>query len=215
MIKKLLSWKWWWAVGVVLAVGTIGTLANRSCDYSKDRIILEEHVRNLEVEVKGLEKVRAHQDVIIAAKDVELERIRAEAGKPSAEEKAKDKTIAEQKQQIAALKAQGDYKAALEVSEAENRAWEAKFTLAETRHAEAFAALDKSWQAKFDAQVVIAESWKRQWEGEHAIRIETGKVLLKAESALRWERLKFKGAGLIAVAAGGFLLYEQLKGSSK
>jgi len=213
MLKKLLSWKWWWAVGVVLGVGTIGMLLNRSCDYSKDRILLEEHVRDLEIQNKGLELVRAHQDVIIAAKDVEIERIRADAGKPTEAEVAKDKTIAAQQKRIAALEASGDIAGALKEAKATIASWEVKFTLAETRHADALSALDKAWQGKYDAQVVISESWKRQWEGEHAVRIETGKVLLKAESALCWERLKFKGAGLLFLAASAYVAYDTLKGS--
>lgn len=100
---------------------------------------------------KGREQAEAENQKIIAAKDSEILTLRANQGKPTQAEKDKDAEIASLQADVAKYKASGDLAKALEASEAQNKAWAEKFSLAEKRNKEAFDALDAAWVTKYAA----------------------------------------------------------------
>lgn len=137
------------------------------------------------------------------------------AGKPSPAEQAKDATIVEQESEIARLKAQGDYKAALEQSQAENRAWAEKFTLAEERHKTELFDLNAAWQGKYGAAVTISVSWKQKYENELHLRTLAEKGWKAAERKLKWTRVLSNVKTGTIIAAAGYIIFNAVKGGGK
>jgi len=130
---------------------------------------LEQALTQERLNVAEKDKIIITSQQVIAAKTKEIADIIAQSGQPSPSEVAKDATIADLKKKNAELAAAGDYKAAYEGAQAEIRAWSEKFTLAETRHAKDIFSLNASWQGKYDAQVVISDSWKAKCEGANRL----------------------------------------------
>lgn len=192
-----------WPVVVCMALGLLflyeadrACQANRSLDEyraraaAQDALIAEERAKA----AAALE--------VIAAKDAEIAAVKAEAAKPRPAEIIKDREIAALEAKLTALEAQGDIAGALAASKAENAAWAEKFTLAEGRYEDALAALDKAWQGKFDAQVVISKAGWSAYDEEHVTRLDADKRI--ADLVRREKRSKFwKYAGpALGFAAG-------------
>lgn len=139
---------------------------------------------------------------IIAGRDAEIAELLKTAAKPSPTELAKDREIAALEARVEAYEAQGDLAAALAAAKAESAAWAEKFSLAVRTHKESVYALNKAWQAKFDAQVDISESWKRAYEDERALRIAAEGLSLHLEKKAKLDKYARYGACLAAFIIG-------------
>ena len=201
----------WVAVGVIVL---IAGLCFRSCNLYNQNSLLRGRYQELRRITNAdhdiLTKENSAKDKIIKNKTGEIADLLANADKPTESEKAKDKIIAEKEKEIARLKAKGDYKAALEQSQAENRAWSEKFTLAEERHKKDLFNLNASWQIKFDAQVNISDGWKKDRDNEFRLRILAEKRIGGLESSLRWSRFWKTGTTILAVVGVIHIIEEKI-----
>ena len=156
----------------------------------------------------------ADQKLLIAAKDKRIAAILAEAGTPSQAEQAKDAQIHDLSARVASYEAQGNLRAALDASKAENMAWAEKYSLAEERHKSDLFNLNEAWQGKFDAQVKISDAGWAAYDREHALRLVSDSLRIKAEHAANTNGIIAKvEAALIAtpfvylgIKAGGHAL---------
>lgn len=130
---------------------------------------------------------------------------------PSAAEQEKDRQIKQLSAQVRELKAQGDLAGALAASKAECVQLAEKFTLAEQRHSLNIEALNAAWQAKFDAQVTISETWKQQYENEARRRVLAEKMTGTLERKVKLLQLTGKVKTLAVCAVGGYVGYQAIK----
>jgi hypothetical protein len=161
------------------------------------------------------DKVITLAQATITLQTAKITALLGNAGKPSDTEIAQDKIIAGQEREIARLKAQGDYKAALEQSQAENRAWAEKFTLAEERHAQEVFNLNAAWAVKYGAQVVISESWKAKYDAECRLLQLATQGWKASENKLRWTRVMSNIKSGLIVGALGYIGYSAIKGGKE
>jgi len=207
---------YWIAPGLVLALTVAVCDGLRLRDkYSVVLGRYEETVKAAKVLNATLEAAIASQDKIIVEQTKKIIAILTNTGQLTETEIAQDKIIAEQKKEIARFKAKGDYKAALEQSQAENRAWAEKFTLAEGRHETELFDLNAAWAAKYDAQVTISESWKQKYEGESRLRTLAEKGWKASERRLRWARIGSNIEKLVILGLGAKVAVDALKGAAK
>lgn len=70
----------------------------------------------------------------------------------------------------------------------------------------------RAWEVKFIAQVGISETWKKQYEAEHALRLVADEALKVQEKRVR--SLSFSGnfKNVVILAVGGYLAYDLIKG---
>lgn len=184
-------------------------------------------IRGKYLELKGEYKTlkaisdedRKQLNAVIAAKSAEIEQLTkkisdiiANAGQPSQAEVEKDQQIAELSAKVHALEAQGDLAGALAASKAECAQWAAKFTLAEERHKADIFNLNTAWQAKFDAQVVISDSWKSQYESEHRLCVLAEAMIKSLEGRVKRLQLTGNLKTLVVVGGGAYVGYKALKG---
>lgn len=137
------------------------------------------------------------------------------AGQPSPAEVDKDRKIAELSAQVHALEAQGDLAGALAGAKEQIVQLSEKFTLAEQRHSLNIADLNAAWQAKYDAQVTISETWKKQYENEHTLRLVGEKLTGTLEGKVKRLQLVGKAKSIVVIAAAGYVGYTLLQGKSK
>ena len=191
---------------IVLAAFALGLFLGltRGCkglgqDYWIERAVYDKDVAAAgELHKTDLQLV-ADQKAIIATKDKRIAEILADAGKPTPAEKEKDKTIAGLAAKVAALEAQGDLAGALSAAKDEIHAWSEKFSLAEERHKSDLFNLNAEWQGKFDAQVKISDAGWAAYDREHALRLVSDSLRIKAEHAANTNGIIAKvEAGLIA-----------------
>jgi len=211
MAKNLIKYGVIGAAAVIIAI-----LFLRSCSPYDQNSVLKGQYRELK-KITDADHVLltakiASQYKIIKDKTKEIANLLASAGKPTEAEKEKDAVIVAKEKEIARLKALGDYKAALEQSQAENKAWSEKFTLAEERHKKDLFDLNAKWAAKFNAQVVIGNDWKNDRDNENRLRLLAEKRIGKLESSLRWSKFWKTGTTLLAVVGGGHIVYDLIRG---
>jgi chromosome segregation ATPase len=137
------------------------------------------------------------------------------ASQPTEAEVEKDAEIAALKAQVAALEAQGDVAGALAAAKDEIAAWEVRFSLADERHRKSIFDLNAAWQAKYDAQVSISETWKKQYENEHTLRLVGEKLTGTLEGKVKRLQLVGKAKSIVVIAAAGYVGYTLLQGKSK
>lgn len=106
---------------------------------------------------------------VIGEQNEKIADLLAAAATPSPAEAAKDREIAELSAKVKALEAQGDLAGALAAAKTEISAWAEKFNLADGKHQDSLTALNKAWQVKFDAQVVISDAGWAAYDREHAL----------------------------------------------
>ncbi len=204
----------WGAIGLALVAFII--LGARSCRLYDQNAVLKGQYDTYRAIAKAdhdimLQEI-GRQNQVIADKTKEIEKILAEASKPSAAEIAKDKIIAAQHKKLVDLEAQGDLVGALVAAKEEIRAWSEKFQLAEERHGEELFDLNEAWQAKFNAQATIAEGWEKDWYSEHNLRLRGEKRIKGLESSLSTARFWKALVMPIAVVCGAKVGYELIKG---
>ena len=211
MAKNLIKYG---VIGAAVLIVTI--LFLRSCFLYDQNSLIKGRYKELQkitdADHSTLTKEIASQYKIIKDKTKEIADLLASAGKPTEAEKEKDAVIVAKEKEIARLKALGDYKAALEQSQAENKAWSEKFTLAEERHKKDLFDLNAKGEAKFDAQVVISNDWKNDRDNENRLRLLAEKRIGKLEGSLRWNKFWKTGTTLLAVVGGGYIVYGLIRG---
>ncbi len=244
MLKKLLSWKWWWAVGVVLLI-IVPFLVARSCKLTDSYSVLKgeykAYVSGAELKIRDGQATIAlltadskKKDAASAILIKDMAGLKSDADKYKTQSASLGMEAAKLKGEVAPLiEASPKLKAFVTMLETRIVAQDKTivsqdkiisalgipFIVDYVNGIPVFGFVDGTVTGNLNLQRMneakIGVEWKRAYEGEHTLRLLSEGLTGKAESALRWERLKFRGAGLIAVAAGGFLLYEQLKGTSK
>jgi hypothetical protein len=68
----------------------------------------------------------------------------------------------------------------------------------------------KAWEVKFAAQVDISESWKKQYEDEHALRLACEGMNKTLENKVKTTRFRGKIWTAAALVAGGYAGYRLL-----
>ncbi len=167
-----------------LLLGMVGTcLLNRQGDPDPEYWIAkakyDQAVKDADAQHKADLQAVADAQSTIDAQSAHIGDLLAEAQKPSPAEKEKDKQIAQLQTQVAAYEAQGDLAAALAASKAESKAWASKYSLAVGMHQESLSALNKAWQAKFDAQAQALNTWKAAYEQENTLRLAAESIVGK------------------------------------
>jgi hypothetical protein len=157
------------------------------------------------------EKLKEQQDKVIAEQNARIEKLLADVGKPTPEEVAMGGTIAAQEREIARLKAKEDYKAALEVAQAEILNWSSKFTLAEERHKQDIFNLNAAWQVKYDAQVVISNTNWDLYFKEHELRLKGDESIKVLEGDLKLSRFWVRAEKVVIVGLGGLAIYSLVR----
>ena len=73
-------------------------------------------------------------------------------------------------------------------------------------------AIISNWAIKYEDAVKIGDKWKEDYEREHELRLLGEKRIGKLESSLRWNKFWKTGTALLAVAAGGYVAYDLIRG---
>jgi chromosome segregation ATPase len=105
----------------------------------------------------------------------------------------------------------GDKDAQITNLNAQIDAWAARFSLAESASAEK----DKiifGLQEKYAAQVSISALWESQFKAERTLRFDAEKLIKSLEWKVRAARANSTVMTLATIAAGGYLIYDKLKG---
>ncbi len=199
-----------------IALIVFASLFMRSCSLYQENAVLKGKYEAYRAIAKADHEIMmrelAKQNQVIEDKTKEIEKIKAEALKPSAGEIEKDKVIAAQNKKLAELEAQGDLAGALSAAKLEIQAWSEKFTLAEERHKSDLFNLDSAWQAKFDAQVIISDGWKKDRDNENALRVLAEKRIGGLESSLKITRFWKNTTTILAVVGAGYVGYKLIGG---
>jgi hypothetical protein len=174
-------------------------------DYWIERAKYDAAVASADAQHKTDLQFVQDQKAIIAEKDKRITAILAEAGKPSQAERAKDAQISDLSARVASLESQGDLAGALSAAKDEIRVWSEKFTLAEQRHKSDLFNLNVEWQGKFDAQVKISDAGWAAYDREHALRLVSDSLRIKAEHAANTNGIVAKVEGAIILGVGGYL----------
>jgi predicted nuclease with TOPRIM domain len=126
----------------------------------------------------------------------------------------KDEAIKNKSNQISALEKElagiSDKDAKIANLTKQVEAWKEQFSLAQA------IIVDKDkiiydWSQKYDAQVVISDSWKKKYENELQLRQVAEKGWKAAEWGIKTARLASNVKSLAIIAIGGYLTYKLLK----
>jgi len=123
----------------------------------------------------------------------------------------KDSDLTQLVQKLHELEMAGDLPAQVANLRAQIAAWSSKFTLAQAVIAEKDKVIS-AWAAKFNAQVVISESWKAKYDAECRIRHLAEQGWKASESKLRWTRVMGNIKSGVVLAALGYIGFRAIKG---
>ena len=209
MIKQILSWKWWWAVGVVILVSVLYSMCG-SCTtdwkarymeekgkYEAYRAIAGADAKAMSERIDGLEKVIAAKDVVIAeredsivqksqqiSKSIEkLTRLESEYETLGAD---KDAKITNLQSQVATLKD--------------------NLTVVYSIIADKDTIIS-AWDAKFTAAVKISDEWKLAYEGEKKLRLQCEGLVTTLERRIATQGFVSKLKNVAVVGLAGFAAY--------
>jgi len=210
-IKKILQWKWWWAVGVVILTLLIGT-AYRYCrvtdsygemkgKYEAYRAIAGADARAMQDRIDALEDIRVAQDAVIAERDAaivsksqqistsvkKLTQLEAEYATLGTD---KDAKILNLQSQVATLK--GNLTVA--------------YSIIEDKDAQLGA-----WAIKFDAQAKISGEWKIAYEGEQKLRLMAEGLVERLENRVKTTLFVSKLKNVALVGLAGVAAYNLIK----
>lgn len=213
MIKKILSWKWWWAVGVVIVVALLYSMCG-SCTtdwkarymeekgkYEVYRAIAGADARAMVERIGGLEKVISAKDVVIAereaaivSKSTQISKSNENLTRLESEYKTlgadKDAKITNLQSQVAVLK--GNVTIAYGIiadKDVQITAWEVKFTTA----------------------VKISDEWKLAYEREHGLRLQCEGLVTTLEKRIRVQGFTSKLKNVAVVGLAGLAAYNLIK----
>jgi hypothetical protein len=204
---KKIHWVIVACLGIALAMFF---LLQQSCDLGEQVGKLKGQLKveqaNSAILKKDMESLRKDKDAIIEGQNKKIDALLANAGKPTQAEKDKDKEIAKLKESWSSLSVEAQAK----LHELD-RAWSDKFTLAENRHKDDLFNLNHEWQVKFDAQVVICDSWKKQYNDSVAIGATKDALISKLNIKLKTTRILSKAETVALAVAGGYIVYNAVK----
>jgi len=209
-------------LALVLAVGLAIVFLARSCDlgskYAQEKAKYETYRALVRADAEVQARERAKQQALIEEKDREIAtahgKIDSLNGVLAVQEQT-NSTLTEQakllKEQVQpVIDANPVLKAyVFNLTEQINNLNGMVFTLKQT-----VAEKDKiigAWEQKFNAQVVISETWKKQYEGESSLRAMSEQMVKGLESRLKIERLKGRAWTVVAAVAGGYVVYSLVK----
>ncbi len=204
-------------VGGIIAISIlVSILFLRACDIEDgySRLQGEYNVLRADMEMRAKEyaEIRDGLEHQIGDLTKKIGDLLANRGKPTEAEKVKDKTIAALQADLEKWKKLGDCPKALGAAERAIVQWSEKFTLAEDRHLKTITELNGVWEQKFNTQVKITVSYKSELESALRV-IDAGEGV---NAALKWDLRKARLVGTVKsgliVAAGGYLIYNLLKG---
>ena len=203
-IKRVLQWKWWWAVGVVILLAFIN--AAYQCGRAKDsysqmkgryeayRAVAGADARAMSGRIDELEKGKRDQDAVIAAKEADIAR--------------KNNAILNGNKKLATLESEyknlGDDKDAKIVNlQAQVDELKVQFSLAMATINDKDAQL-RAKDIKFDAQVKISDEWKRAYENEQTLRLRSESLTATSE---KMQRISLFGSKVKDGAIVGLAIY--------
>ena len=208
--KKYLVW------GTIAIGMLVSLLILKSCDIEDQysRLRGEYNVLKADMEMKAKEyaDIRTGLDHQIGDLTKKIGGLLANQGKPTAAEKAKDKTIAGLMADLEKWKKLGDCPKALGAAEQTIAEWSEKFTLAEQRHVTTVTGLNVTWSLKYDAQVTITVTYKTELESALRV-IDAGESV---NAALKWNLRKARLVGTVksglVLTLAGVVIYNIVKG---
>jgi len=204
----------WLSVALAAALLASGLYVMRGCrlgdDYAKFK-------KGYEEARKVAEADHAIQVQFIAAKEAEnaalLDKNKALEGTIAANQHAmlaKDDDIHKLEGELAVIEAGGDKDAAIRNLKAQVAAWAAKFSLcmANTNAKDEQIA---NLSAALNNQAQISESWKSQYEKEHALRLLAEGLFTNLEHRIKVSSFWSRAKTVALVAVGGGLVYSLVK----
>ena len=194
---------------LVVALVVFGIIAQKSCvtidKYSKLKGEYDAYKKT--TEVSQAKSVQA-----IAQKDKEI-------GQLTDKNKVLEKSVTEKTGAIQikgkeigdleeALKTTTDKDQIIVILKQEVIKWSEKFSIAEGIIQDKDAII-ANWEKKFNAQVVISDEWKKQYEGEHTLRLLAEDINKKSENKLKIAKLGSNIKTLILIGAVGYVGYDK------
>jgi len=147
----------------------------------------------------------------IALKDKEIIKLNESISLIYTDLNNKDSKITDLVKQLKEAELAGDLPAQIVNLKEQVKTWADKFTLAESIIKEKDAIIS-NWAIKYEDAVKIGDKWKEDYEREHELRLLGEKRISKLESSLRWNKFWKTGTALLAVAAGGYVAYDLIRG---
>ncbi len=210
-LKKILQWKWWWAVGVVVITLLIGT-AYRYCGvtdaysemkgrYEAYRAIAGADARAMQSRIDALEDIRAAQDAVISERDATIA--------------AKNKDISTGNKKLASLESEyetlGQDKDAKIVNlQSQVATLKDNLTIVYSIIEDKDAQLG-AWVNKFDAQAKISAEWKQAYEQEHNLRLMAEGLVTSLEKKQSRTLFTSKLKNAVIVGLAGVAAYNLIK----
>ena len=158
----------------------------------------------LTLQIAKANEVVAQKNTIIAEKNAAIGHLTNAIGR-------KDSDLTQLVQKMHRLEVNGDLPAQVANLKAQIAAWSSKFTLAQAVIAEKDKVIS-AWAAKFNAQVVISESWKAKYDAECRIRHLAEQGWKASESKLRWTRVMGNIKSGAVIAAAGYIIFNAIQG---
>lgn len=211
VIKKLLGWKWWWAVGVVLVIALVYTYcgSRRLGDkYNRMKGGYEARVEVAETALEtSLVRIAALND-IISAKDIIIVEKDAAIAEKLGQLSAGNKELKDLESEYQVLGSDKDAKITNLLAQVATikESLTVAFSLIADKDAQLAA-----WEVKFTSSQKISAEWKKAYEDEHALRLVCENLNLalekKVKSTLFWSRAK----NIAVVALAGYAAYNLIK----
>ena len=204
-------------IGFLLVCGVIFLLFRLCNLYDKNSVLhgqLGEAKNIAEADAKLKDALIAKQKVIIGQRDKEIAEKTETIGHMTNDIGQKDSDLTQLVQKLHGLEAVGDLAAQVANLKEQIAVWSSKFSLAQ----EVIAEKDKviaAWAAKFNAQVVISESWKAKYDAECRLSQLATQGWKVAERKLRWTRVMSNVKSGLIVGCLTYLGYSALKGTAK
>jgi uncharacterized protein (DUF3084 family) len=201
----------YFVVGLVCGLVLAGVLLMKACSLDGMNAKLKtqyEELRTTTIANNEAEaKVRAEKDAEIAKLQGFIDSSNTVIVDTQGKIKAKDKTIAELEAAYSQAKTCPEQLANMT---AQVEQWKIKFSLAENIISEKDNIIS-AWEGKFNAQVVISSSWKKQYEDELALRLLGEKRIAGLETGLKVAKAQTTISRIALGVAAGFIIYELVK----
>ncbi len=210
-IKKILQWKWWWAVGVVILTLLIST-AYRYCGvtdaysemkgrYEAYRAVAGADARAMQERIDALEDIRAAQDAVIAERDATIA--------------AKNKDITTGNKKLESLESEyetlGQDKDAKIVNlQSQVATLKDNLTIVYSIIEDKDAQLG-AWATKFVTQEKISAEWKQAYESENRLRLMAEGLVTRLEHKVKTTLFISKLKNVAVVGLAGYAAYNLIK----
>ncbi len=210
-LKKILQWKWWWAVGVVVITLLIGT-AYRYCGvtdaysemkgrYEAYRAVAGADARAMQSRIDALNDINSAQSSVIAERDAAIvsksqqistsvEKLKRLESEYETLGQDKDAKIVNLQSQVATLK--------------DNLT--IVYSIIEDKDAQLIA-----WQVKFTTSEKISSEWKKAYEDENRLRLMAEGLVTSLEKKQSRTLFTSKLKNAVIVGLAGVAAYNLIK----